>query len=143
MASFNGAGKLRTKLYIVQRGLCPYCGRVMPKREGTWKRFTNLDHVYPRARQRWRGNIGNLMLAHSQTCNLKKGDRMPYACEVLYLEAVNLSLGVKLRKKPSDPCRGPTPKRDRWAGLTQAQINIRSAQSKRDKAAAQSVRPIT
>lgn len=84
----------RRELWDAQRGICPYCGKPL-KLEAV-----SFDHVFPRSVEPWRGHTGNLLGSHRVPCNLRKSNRMPHPCEVIFLEAVNLRLGVTLRIKP-------------------------------------------
>lgn len=54
--------------------------------------FCSVDHVIPRARGGHDG-AGNTVAAHIP-CNVQKGDRSPTGCELLWLSAVNLRLGL-------------------------------------------------
>jgi len=49
------------------------------------------EHVVPRAKQG--GVRRNILLAH-RLCNLRKGDRMPHPCELIYLDAIYTNLGM-------------------------------------------------
>lgn len=121
----------RARLWEAQGGICFLCGKQMPEPPINMAsipaalRLVSLDHVYPRARQRWRGNTGNMLLAHEQ-CNSRKDERMPYPCEVLFLTAINDRLGVRLAMfdgdRPNHNRIVPTPEE-------------RASQSARDKAA--------
>jgi CRISPR/Cas system Type II protein with McrA/HNH and RuvC-like nuclease domain len=82
-------------LIPAQQFRCPYCRKPLPLSDSV-----TVDHVYPLSRQWWRATWGNLLAAH-RVCNQRKSDRMPYPCEVLLLEAVNLRIGAELRRKPS------------------------------------------
>jgi hypothetical protein len=50
-------------------------------------RHVTGDHVYPRSSKN--GTERNKLLAHVE-CNVRKADRMPHPCELLYLEAAYL-----------------------------------------------------
>lgn len=86
---------IRTKrLRSFQRNRCYLCGQpfLTPYPPGTPNRrrmnregFPTIDHVFPRAMGY--GLHRNKLLAHAK-CNALKGDRRPFVCEVLYLEAV-------------------------------------------------------
>lgn len=73
----------------LQGGRCYLCGQLM-RTEPT------REHVVPKARGG--RNARNILAAH-QACNLRKADRVPYPCELLYLAAVNarLAAGAALR----------------------------------------------
>lgn len=62
-----------------QRGRCYLCGRHMEE--------PTSDHVVPRARG---GRTHKNILMVCGPDNVKKADRMPFACEVLFLRAINL-----------------------------------------------------
>ena len=50
---------------------------------------SSFDHVHPVI---WGGRaFKNLLLSHAD-CNGEKGARLPYPCELLFLEAVNTRL---------------------------------------------------
>lgn len=92
-----------------QDGICPYCGEPLPEKGATkaercadWDsgRIATLDHVYPRAREPWRGHQGNLLLVHRTPCNEDKKHDMPTGCQVIWLHAINARLGVTLTSKP-------------------------------------------
>lgn len=68
----------------LQGGRCYLCGGVM-RTEPT------REHVTPRARGG--RNARNILAAH-QACNLRKADRAPYPCELIYLAAVNARLAA-------------------------------------------------
>lgn len=74
----------------LQNGRCYLCGQQLGRKRCT------VDHVYPRAAYRFADGVGagqsNFLLAHEK-CNVEKGNREPWPCEVLYLAAVNLLLG--------------------------------------------------
>lgn len=75
-------------LYALQHGRCYLCDQPMsvhkhgqnPPHEAT------RDHVIP---QRLGGRDGENLLAACRGCNERKADRAPYACELLYLAAIN------------------------------------------------------
>lgn len=97
----NNPGPLRTALNEAQRGRCYLCGDPLGPRKsrgGVRVRSFNFDHVFPRRRYDFYQR-GNLLLAHPD-CNVKKGDREPFPCEVIYLAAINLALGLKPAPRP-------------------------------------------
>lgn len=51
----------------------------------------SFDHLYPRAGtgQHVKARPGRGAMTHA-ACNLKKGERQPYPCEVLAVEAITL-----------------------------------------------------
>jgi 5-methylcytosine-specific restriction endonuclease McrA len=70
----------KMKLWQAQGGLCCYCFRPISL-EPTWRgdpERISEDHVVPRAIMK--GLQRNRVAAH-QSCNLKKGHRMPNGCE--------------------------------------------------------------
>ncbi|WP_374139434.1 HNH endonuclease [Sphingomonas sp.] len=80
------------RLLAVQGDRCALCGKVMSiTRSAASPQAASVDHVTPRAKGGAR--FRNSLLAH-RSCNSVKGDRMPYPCELLFLEAINLKLGV-------------------------------------------------
>lgn len=72
------------KMFEAQNGCCYLCG--WPFREDHW---ATDDHVTPRSLGGSNGK--NVALAH-QGCNTWKGNRKPYPCELLSLEAINARL---------------------------------------------------
>lgn len=80
------SSSLTNRVLRVQGRNCYLCGHHMaaPTRE----------HVVP---QSLGGrNAGNLLMA-CQPCNVRKGNRWPHPCEVLYAEAVHLRLKALVR----------------------------------------------
>lgn len=47
------------------------------------KEGITLDHVWPRSRN---GQSANNVLLACAKCNMRKADRKPYACEILYCQ---------------------------------------------------------
>lgn len=86
------AKPIRTRLYKAQNGLCYLCGKPMAGKSG--RGMPTEDHVVPRARGG--KNAANRLLAHSR-CNGWKHCREPYACELLYLQIVNLQVVYRAR----------------------------------------------
>lgn len=80
------------RFYLAQRSRCMLCGTKLllfsagaaSKRDKA--RATSWEHVTPRARAK--GRRRNKTLTHLH-CNAIKGARMPYACELLFLEFTN------------------------------------------------------
>ena len=72
----------------VQNGKCSICGGTLPYR--AYK--ATIEHTYPKSKG-GQDMPGNMTLAHFE-CNNLKADRAPYPCEVLFLMAVNLALGL-------------------------------------------------
>ncbi len=80
--------------FLAQRGRCPYCPDVLmtesvgqgkfmkkaDKRRQAGKR-ASWDHVFPRSR--WGNHPGSKVVCHT-ACNLRKADRHPHPCEVLF-----------------------------------------------------------
>jgi hypothetical protein len=68
------------------------CGQRLPLRgvfgiaKAERGQVTSWEHVTPRSRSR--GRPKNRTLTHI-SCNTEKGSRMPYACELLFLEFTN------------------------------------------------------
>lgn len=96
------------RLHEAQDGCCYLCGKQMPERfryniNAGW----SADHVHPRCHgySRWR----NVLLSHA-SCNRRKGDRAPFPCEVIYLQAVNARLAeeARLRHGYDDGVRAPS-----------------------------------
>jgi hypothetical protein len=78
--------------YLAQRARCMLCGKRLSL-YGAWGhkgearlQATTWEHVTPRARSK--GRSRNKTLTHLH-CNTRKGDRMPFACELLFLEFTN------------------------------------------------------
>lgn len=72
------------RLWRAQDGHCYLCG--IPFSDDHW---ATEDHVVPRSRKG--KDRGNICLAH-QGCNTWKGNRKPYPCELIALDAVNAKL---------------------------------------------------
>jgi 5-methylcytosine-specific restriction endonuclease McrA len=72
------------RIFAAQGGACYLCVDLFA--DDDWATY---DHVRPR--HLGFGRLGNSLLAHPY-CNSRKGGRAPTPCELLYLEAVNLSL---------------------------------------------------
>jgi hypothetical protein len=113
MARRNPQGKKKRNLprietiYKVQDGICYLCTKKVPHPRTEWvcpHEKASLDHVWPKnpanpadARPRIRKNA---LVAHHE-CNNKKANRLPYPCELIFLEAVNdrlTFLAVKSRR---------------------------------------------
>lgn len=83
----------RNRLYGLQRSRCYLCTGLLRN-----KADKSFDHVRPDSRLKgrtMRERRANLLLAHPP-CNQAKGDREPYACELLYL--------VFVQERLADPC---------------------------------------
>lgn len=77
-------------LFQLQGGVCYLCPAPMRARNGHQTRDdATRDHVVPKRRKG--RDVGNILAAH-RSCNEAKGDRAPYPCELIYLEAVNARL---------------------------------------------------
>lgn len=78
----------RVAYWEAQCATCPYCGKEIPHPSSSKYPFrtVNADHVFPQSAGY--GKHKNVLYVH-KPCNQKKQDRMPYACEVLFLDAVN------------------------------------------------------
>lgn len=80
--SINNA---RGRLWDALDRLCGICGSGIEALDEV-----TYDHVVPRSKGG--GNYGNLVPAHSR-CNGEKGDRLPYGCELIMLDALNTKAG--------------------------------------------------
>lgn len=80
--------RLHRVLWRVQHRICALCGQ--PIRHA---RDVSTEHVVPRSAGGFWG-LGNIVGAH-QPCNVRKGDRLPTGCELIWLLAVNARLGVQ------------------------------------------------
>lgn len=76
-------------LLKAQAGLCFLCGDHLTADaiEPDDPMRASFDHVVPRCRGG--RNTGNRLAAH-QVCNGRKADRLPYACERLFLSVVTI-----------------------------------------------------
>lgn len=78
--------------YLAQRGRCMLCGAKLllfnaaTASAKSRQSATSWEHVTPRARAK--GRKHNKTLTHLG-CNTRKGARMPFACELLFLEFTN------------------------------------------------------
>lgn len=82
---------IMSRRYTAQRGRCYICNGRMATgmSKSNMPNVASRDHVFPRSTHRlYFDHTRNILLAHSN-CNNRKGDREPYACEVLYLEVTN------------------------------------------------------
>lgn len=77
--------------WLAQRGRCMICGDSMPlaRIQNTRQpaNYTTWEHVHPKSRT-GRGRPKNKTLA-CHGCNIRKGNRLPYPCEVMFLAVVN------------------------------------------------------
>lgn len=62
--------------------------------EAELHRKATIDHVVPRVRN-GRNNIFNTLFA-CHPCNRRKRDRMPYVCELMFLEFINEMYAAKV-----------------------------------------------
>lgn len=70
--------------YLAQWSRCPYCGERLPIGRCPKTQKATWDHVHPKSKT-GRGRQDNKVLAHSR-CNTRKANRLPYPCEILFLE---------------------------------------------------------
>jgi hypothetical protein len=96
---------LRRELRGAQECLCPYCGGWLPRglRNTLNPEYPTLEHVRPakfgREFKRTPGAksarasslMRNALLVHGR-CNKRKDNRDPTACELIWLEAVNVQI---------------------------------------------------
>lgn len=81
-------------LWQLQGRRCYRCNQIMTALNINHPRspptdFRTRDHVVPKGGNG--GNRGNVLLA-CEGCNLEKGNRLPWACELIYLAAINAQL---------------------------------------------------
>lgn len=76
----------RAVLFEAQRRRCYLCCKKMYPGNGSTD-----DHVLPKSLGGRRDR--NILLAHRK-CNARKADRPPFACELLYLAAINERLAA-------------------------------------------------
>lgn len=76
---------MRPILLRHQAGICGICG-------GPITGKPSIDHVIPFSRGGFDGP-GNVVCA-CWRCNQRKGNRSPTGCEILWLYAVNLRMGL-------------------------------------------------
>lgn len=75
------------ELFELQGFCCYLCSRSMSDRSFQGSNGEpSVDHVYPKVKGYTRNK--NKLLAH-KGCNMRKGERPPHPCEVLYLEGIN------------------------------------------------------
>lgn len=86
----KATSRRRRRLRIAQGGICPYCGEVLSG-EAPHGRFQTADHVLPVSAGFQLD--GNALCVHAD-CNVRKADRPPTGCELLWLHAVNARLGL-------------------------------------------------
>lgn len=100
MRLLPGAVDRLDMLIFVQGNLCAGCGKPMlPRETPIWnKRYDHpsTDHTVPTS-QGGRNGLGNVTAMH-KLCNEMKGDDMPTGCELIWLLAVNIRLGVEPQK---------------------------------------------
>jgi 5-methylcytosine-specific restriction endonuclease McrA len=79
--------------YRVQGGICAICGGRMPPLDDYHGNPPSREHVIPKS---WGGRdcLGNIVAAHHR-CNMRKANRRPTGCELIWLQAVNARLGVE------------------------------------------------
>ena len=87
-------------IYGLQGGLCYLCSKGIPHPRSDWVHHSDrasLDHVTPKNHddpsKACKHIRRNGLVAH-HGCNNKKGNRSPYACELLFLAAVNERLAA-------------------------------------------------
>lgn len=91
-------------LFEFQKGRCYLCGEPMPtKRKRNKNKSLRLsypirEHVKPKSSGH--GRWSNTLISHDKCSNLK-GNRKPYPCELIYLEAANLALKEAGLEAPS------------------------------------------
>lgn len=72
------------RLFLAQRGRCPYCGDEMDVSGRKRRSYPSREHVKPRHAGHT-FQLGNSLLAHAK-CNWRKGGRPPFPCEILFAE---------------------------------------------------------
>lgn len=108
---------LKKILMQAQRNICPYCGRGFASIE-----HATFDHVIPRrALKVARGahipvwaERRNCLIAHGE-CNKKKGHRLPYPCEVLFLK-ITVAIADSFYAQKQTTGKGPVYDAWAWAG---------------------------
>jgi len=90
---------MKQAMLIWQGYRCSICGGQIKSHRGA-----NFDHVWPLSLGGYDGP-GNVAMAH-RPCNLKKGNRLPTGCEIIWLCAINARGGFPLRLKEDVPCHG-------------------------------------
>ncbi len=80
---------LMVRMVLAQGGVCFLCGDALDTDNlpANSPMRASFDHVVPVSLGG--ENIGNRMAAH-RDCNGRKGNRRPYACELLFLSVVNI-----------------------------------------------------
>lgn len=82
------------RMVSAQWHTCPICGCHLEfnrSEMGPW--FVTFDHVIPKSKG-GPDRPGNLLAVH-KSCNEEKGDKIPKACQLIWLLAVNSRLGFK------------------------------------------------
>lgn len=90
----QGRRNLKASLWKAQRGKCPYCPRMLPHLgwpEDAGQLQCTVDHVHPKSKQGSRELGVNLVLSH-RVCNMRKSNRSPRPCELIFVQAINLLL---------------------------------------------------
>lgn len=89
IVAIEGFSVLQT-IAIHQKMRCAICGEPLTLKVNGPDGLT-FDHVFPWSLKK--KDAGNLLAAH-RSCNRRKADRLPTACELIMLAAVNLRLGL-------------------------------------------------
>lgn len=86
----------RARLLEAINGLCGICGE--PNSDG----YSTIEHVIPRkiprrhrrriATIQQRFDFHNVIVSAHETCNVKKGNRVPTGCELIFLILTNARL---------------------------------------------------
>lgn len=88
----GGAEPLRDTLYRLQEKRCYLCDQRLARKAGRRGRSKwSIDHVRPK--RAGASRTRNALLAH-ESCNIRKGGRQPYPCEILFLDAINERLAL-------------------------------------------------
>jgi hypothetical protein len=90
--------KLYAGLLCAQDNKCYLCGKKFPPL-GEICEFVDqpsFDHVVPKSKKGY--FYGNVVLSHRK-CNVKKGNRRPYPCELIYLASSRYRLDCYYMEK--------------------------------------------